>query len=131
MPRAKRNALREKGQIQKELVHYNVFRLKKEVSLSNAEFANLLGFSPTTVAAWEKGSRGITLKALSMISEVLNVDISEFYKPRTDDIVVDEDPRKAKLSKLQSLLYDYSLQELDHFIDTVTSINALMSRQTH
>lgn len=127
------NALRAKGQKQKELVHYNVSRLKKESNLSNYELASLLNFSPGTVVAWESGARGITLKALFMIAEVFNVDVAELYKPRKEiaEDTEEKDAREAKFKKLQSMLHGFSQEELDCLIDTVSSIRTLIKLQNN
>jgi len=125
MKRRERNYLFSKSEIQRELVHYNVFRLKEDANLSNVEFANILGFSLATISAWENMTRGITLKALFMVAEALNVEMTEFYKPKHEVYVDKNDLREAKFKKIKSLLCDYSILELDCFIETIKSIQTL------
>ncbi|MCL2874401.1 MAG: helix-turn-helix domain-containing protein [Defluviitaleaceae bacterium] len=107
--------------VEKKIIADNVFRLKDERGITNTEFAQLLGFSVSTVCSWEAETRGITSRTLPRIAEIFNVDISELFKDNSY-CMKDEDPREVKFKKIRSLLYDFSDNELDLVVDAITSM---------
>jgi transcriptional regulator with XRE-family HTH domain len=111
-----------KEAIERKAIVDNVFRLKDERNITNAEFARLLGFSLSTVCSWESRTRGITARTLPRIAQVFNVDISELFNNSPSSFVSEEDQREEKFKRIRSLLYDFSNSELDYVADAITTI---------
>lgn len=111
-----------KENVEKRIIADNVFRLKEERNITNTEFAQLLGFSVSTICSWEGRTRGITSRTLPRIAEIFNVDIAELFKDNSSYAVKEEDTREAKFKRIRSLLYDFSDTELDCIVDAITSM---------
>jgi len=66
----------------KEMIGKRVKELRiSKTSLSQVDFAKILGFDRTYLSKIESGKQNITLETMILICEKLNVSLSAFFEP--------------------------------------------------
>lgn len=68
-----------------ERFRHNLIRLRRLRGLTQGELADKSGVN--NIGQLESGARGVGKKAWARLATVLDVDISEFYRPIMDDLL--------------------------------------------
>lgn len=93
----------------KKLLGKNVKQLREKHSLTQEQFAELLGVQPKTVTSIETGKRFVSCKTLMALANVFSVSYSELFSFDIEKALKPKRILEAKMSHLSDNECEYLL----------------------
>ena len=102
-------------------------RISRNISMD--ELAELLKLTPGFVGLIERGQRGATATTLLKLSDIFDMPVDLFFHCKEDSsLSLEEEPAHQNLSKrkkVESLIADFSNEELDFVISMLKNLRAM------
>jgi len=122
-----------------QVIGSNIRRERLLRRMSMEELSDTLGLSTAFIGLIERGQRGAKLANLMKISEVFGITVNELVYDREAEVLevreeweghekpVDQEEflKQQKKSAINSLIYDFSSEEMEFIIDTIKGLKAL------
>ncbi|MCL2355805.1 MAG: helix-turn-helix domain-containing protein [Defluviitaleaceae bacterium] len=107
------------------MVGTNIRRERVARGITTDELASLLGHTPSSVGLIERGDRGASAFNLFKLSKIFNVSTDKFFERAETD-----EPQKRHVrEKLESLISDFSEEELAFLVHVVKGVRDLNEEQ--
>ena len=116
------------------IIGENIRSERTSRNISIDELAELLSITPGFVGLIERGQRGATPTTLLKLSDVFGMSIdSFFFRKESSSLNFAEEPvhkSVSKRKKIESLIADFTDDELDFVITMIKSLRAMVRCET-
>jgi transcriptional regulator with XRE-family HTH domain len=103
------------------LFMFDIKRFRKERKMTQAEFADQLGYSRTAVSNMETGNHSVSDKFLDKIEEVFGVDLTEFKSYIKKSLVNESNGTNYKIVNWREKYYTL----MDEYYELLREVKAL------
>ena len=90
----------------KEIIAFNITKLRKEKNLTQLEFAKLLNYSDKAISKWERAESIPDIAVLKQISDLFGVTVDYIINDHTENekLLVIEKEKKSRINKISLTL---------------------------